>query len=114
MSIADPHDQNAGVPRGPLRQAPLFHAGMRFVRPDAETWANGAPAGKRDKAARRVLRRQLMIRRSFQKKVLHAQRELEDAKALAADRSNSHARRRNAEAFISERRNARDQGFYAP
>ncbi len=46
--------------QGPLRQAPHFHAGMRFSRRDAERHANGAPVGKRSKLARKMMRKKLM------------------------------------------------------
>lgn len=50
--------------QGPMRKAPAIHAGQRFSRHDAERHANGAQVGKRNKLARKMMRKKLMKNRS--------------------------------------------------
>lgn len=88
--------------QGPMRQAPDIYIGAgrkktktrskhggqskhaKFTRPDAEKHANGAVVGKRNKLARKMLRKQVLKRRStIERRVDNAHRAIARAEHLS-------------------------------
>lgn len=91
--------------QGPLRAAAPYYAGETFVFRDAERYGNGAPKGKRDKLARRMIRAGGFARRSRNDRTFmyaRAQR-LEDERLA----TNSHEAKRYHLALRSDRRSER-------
>jgi hypothetical protein len=84
--------------QGPLRSADPFYAGRRFISREKEVWENGSVSGKRDKLARRAIRKN-GLQGQIERAIWSARRKKANLDKLAC---NSHEKRRNLEKIKAE------------
>lgn len=90
---------------GPKFKAPTYHIGNLGAVRDMEHWPNGAPVGIRNKAARRIIRKGLIERRTRSRSTIRRARiqRFEDERLA----TNSHEAKRYHEKLRTERRRER-------
>lgn len=103
MSEVDPF--NPPRPSGPRRRAPRYYIGehvgeWRTVPPDIERYENGSLPGKRDKAARRVIRAAFVKSKS---RVERAVRRTRALKAQAVETARDGGRTKPAQRRFAQR-----------